>query len=114
MFSRRYELFRDFQESILGIVVCKFILLVFSGGDSLLFYLFIYFFTYSFIYLLLLLFSDSVIIIVVIEIILLGLFCPRLDWEYLYPELLGILVQIDDSCNGFSQNPSFGQIDEFS
>lgn len=37
IFSRRYELLRDSQESILGMVVCKFILLVFSGGDSLLF-----------------------------------------------------------------------------
>ena len=35
IFSRRYELFRDSQESILGMVVCKFILLVFSGGHSL-------------------------------------------------------------------------------
>ena len=59
--------------------------------------LFIYFFTYSFIYLLLLLFfSDSVIIFVVIEIFLLGLFCPLLDWEYLCLELLGVLGQIDD------------------
>ena len=33
----RYELSRDSRESILGLVVCKFILLVFSGGDSLLF-----------------------------------------------------------------------------
>ena len=37
IFSRRYELLRDSQENILGMVVCKFILLVFSGGDSLLF-----------------------------------------------------------------------------
>ena len=37
IFSRRYELSRDSRESILGAVVCKFILLVFSGGDSLLF-----------------------------------------------------------------------------
>ena len=36
-YSRRYELSRDSQESILGVVVCKLILLVFSGGDSLLF-----------------------------------------------------------------------------
>ena len=68
------------------------------------FILFIYFFTYSFIYLLLLLllllllffFSDSVIIFVVIEIFLLGLFCPRLDWEYLCLDLLGVLGQLDD------------------
>ena len=32
IFSRRYELSR---ESVLGMVVCKFILLVFPGGDSL-------------------------------------------------------------------------------
>ncbi|KAK2564480.1 hypothetical protein P5673_011922, partial [Acropora cervicornis] len=38
------------------------------------------------------------IIIVVIEIFLLGLFCPRL--EYLCPELLGVLSQIDDGFNG--------------
>ena len=38
IFPRRYELFRDSQESILGMAVCKFILLVFSGGESLLFY----------------------------------------------------------------------------
>ena len=37
IFSRRYELSRDSRESILGVFVCKFILLVFSGGDSLLF-----------------------------------------------------------------------------
>ena len=37
IFSRRYQLSRDSRESILGAVVCKFILLVFSGGDSLLF-----------------------------------------------------------------------------
>ena len=37
IFSRRYELSRDFTKSILGVFVCKFILLVFSGGDSLLF-----------------------------------------------------------------------------
>ena len=69
-----------------------------------LFYLFICLFIY---------FLDSVIIIVVIEIFLLGLFCPRLGWEYLCPELLGVLGQIDDGMNGFSQNPSFGQISEF-
>ena len=74
-------------------VVCKFILLVFSGGDSLLFYLFIS--------LLLFFFSDSVIIFVVIEIFLLGLFCPRVDWEYLCLELLGVLGQIDDCFNDF-------------
>ena len=107
LFSGRYGLYRDSQESILGIVVCKFIFLVFSGGDSLLFYTFIYFFIYLFTF-----FFNSVIIIVVIEIFLLGLFCPRL--EYLCPELLGVLSQIDDGFNGFSQNPSFGQIDEFS
>ena len=39
IFSRRYELLRDSQESILGMVVCKFIPLVFSGGDSLLFFM---------------------------------------------------------------------------
>ena len=39
IFSRRYELSRDSRESILGVVVCKFILLVFSGGDSLLFFM---------------------------------------------------------------------------
>ena len=85
-------------------VVCKFILLVFSGGDSLLFYLFIYLlFFYLFIYLFLYyyFFSDSVIIFVVIEIFLLGLFCPRVDWEYLCLELLGVLGQIDDCFNGF-------------
>ena len=63
IFSRRYELLRDSQESILGMVVCKFIILVFSGGDSLLFYLLIFFFHLFiclFIY-----FSDSVIIIVI-------------------------------------------------
>ena len=48
--SRRYELSRDSRESILGAVVCKFILLVFSGGDSLLFFIFIFYF-YLFIYL---------------------------------------------------------------
>ena len=89
-------------------VACKFILLVFSGGGSLLIYLLIYFFTYSFTYF----FSDSVIIFVVIEIFLLDLFCPRLDWEYLCPELLGVLGQIDDGFNGFSQNPSLVQIGE--
>ena len=56
---------------------------------------------------LLLFFSDSVIsIIVVIEIFPLGLFCPRLDWEYLCPELLGGLGQIDGGFYGFSQNPT--------
>ena len=51
IFSRRYELSRDSRESILGAVVCKFILLVFSGGDSLLFFIFyFYLFTYLFIY----------------------------------------------------------------
>ena len=48
IFSRRYELLRDFRKSILGVFVCKFILLVFSRGDSLsfLFYfiLFVLFF----------------------------------------------------------------------
>ena len=34
IFSRRYELFRDSQESILVMVVCKFFLLVFSGGST--------------------------------------------------------------------------------
>jgi len=79
------------------------------------FILFIYFFTYSFIYLFIIIifFSDSVIIFVVIEIFLLGLFCPRLDWEYLCLELLGVLGQIDDCFNGFSQNPSLDQIGEF-
>ena len=38
IFSRRYELSRDSRESLLGVFVCKFILLVFSGGDSLLFF----------------------------------------------------------------------------
>ena len=82
-------------------VVCKFILLVFSGGDSLLL-IFIYLLFYLFIYLFIIIiiinifFSDSVIIFVVIEIFLLGLFCPRLDWEYLCLELLGVLGQIDD------------------
>jgi len=95
-------------------VVCKFILLVFSGGDSLLFYSFTFLLIHLFIYLLLLFFfSDSVIIFVVIEIFLLGLFCPRLDWEYLCLELLGVLGQIDDCFNGFSQNPSLDQIGEF-
>ena len=95
-------------------VVCKFILLVFSGGDSLLFYLiFTFLLIHLIISLLLLFFSDSVTIFVVIEIFLLGLFCPRLDWEYLCLELLGVLGQIDDCFNGFSQNPSFGQIGEF-
>ena len=96
-------------------VACKFILLVFSGGDSLLFYLFTFLLIHLFLSLLLLLFffSDSVIIFVVIEIFLLGLFCPRLVWEYLCLELLGVLGQIDDCFNGFSQNPSFGQIGEF-
>ena len=94
-------------------VVCKFILLVFSGGDSLLFYLFTFLLIHLFISLLFF-FSDSVIIFfVVIEIFLLGLFCPRLDWEYLCLELLGVLGQIDDCFNGFSQNPSFGQMGEF-
>ena len=37
IFSRRYELSRDFRKSIIGVFVCKFILLVFPGGDSLLF-----------------------------------------------------------------------------
>ena len=92
-------------------VVCKFILLVFSGGDSLLFYLFTFLLIHLFLYYYF--FSDSVIIFVVIEIFLLGLFCPRLDWEYLCLELLGVLGQIDDCFNGFSQNPSFGQIGEF-
>ena len=40
IFSRRYELSRDFRKSILGVFVCKFILLVFAGGDSLLFSVF--------------------------------------------------------------------------
>ena len=82
-------------------VVCKFILLVFSGGDSLLFYLFTFLLIHLFIFLLLFFFSDSVIIFVVIEIFLLGLFCPRVDWEYLCLELLGVLGQIDDCFNGF-------------
>ena len=74
------------------------------------FILFINFFTYSFVYL----FIFLVIIIAVIEIFPLGLFCPLLDWEYLCPKLLGLLGQIDGGFNGFSQNPSFGQIDKFS
>ena len=49
IFSRQYELSRDSWESILGVAVCKFILLVFSGGDSLLFFIFIYLF-YIFLY----------------------------------------------------------------
>ena len=57
--------------------------------------------------------TDSVIIIVVIEIFPLGLFYPRLDREYLCPELLSVLGQIDDGFNGLTQNPSFGQIGEF-
>ena len=40
IFSRRYELARDSRESILGVFVCKFSLLVFSGGNSLLFFVF--------------------------------------------------------------------------
>ena len=40
IFSRRYELSRDSRKSIIGVFVCKFILLVFSGGDSLLFCVF--------------------------------------------------------------------------
>ena len=44
IFSRRYELSRDSRESILGVFVCKFILLVFSGGDSLLFLFFQFYF----------------------------------------------------------------------
>ena len=86
---------------------------MFSGGDSLLFYLFTFLLIHLIISLLLLFFSDSVIIFVVMEMFLLGLFCPRLDWEYLCLELLGVLGQIDDCFNGFSQNPSFGQIGEF-
>ena len=39
-------------------------------------------------------FLDSVIIIVVNEIFLLGLFCPRLEWEYLCPALLGVLMTV--------------------
>ena len=97
-------------------VVCKFILLVFSGGDSLLFYLFTFLLIHLsislFLFLFFFFFSDSVIIFVVIEIFFLGL-CPRLDWEYLCLEHLGVLGQIDDCVNGFSQNPSFGQIGEF-
>ena len=31
IFSRRYELSRDFRKSILGVFVCEFILLVFAG-----------------------------------------------------------------------------------
>ena len=75
----------------------------------ILFLYFFTFFTYSFIFF----FSNSVIIFVVIEIFLLGLFCTRPDWEYPCPELLGVFAQIDDGFNGFSQNPSFGQIGEF-
>ena len=86
---------------------------MFSGGDSLFFYLFTFLLIHLIISLLLLFFSDSVIIFVVIEMFLLGLFCPRLDWEYLCLELMGVLGQIDDCFNGFSQNPSFGQIGEF-
>ena len=51
IFSRRYELSRDSRESILGAVVCNFILLVFSGGDSLLFFIFYFYFLFLFIYL---------------------------------------------------------------
>ena len=57
IFSRRYELSRGSRESILGVVVCKFILLVFSGGDSLLFlFLYILFYIFTFFC-----FSDSVL-----------------------------------------------------
>ena len=49
IFSRRYELSRDSRESILGVFVCKFILLVFSGGDSLLF-IFILFYLFVFLF----------------------------------------------------------------
>ena len=77
------------------------------------FILFTFLLIHLIISLLLLFFPDSVIIFVVIEIFLLGLFCPRLDCEYLCLELLGVLGQIDDCFNGFSQNPSFGQIGEF-
>ena len=45
IFSCRYELSRDSRESILGVVVCKFILLVFSEGDSLLFFIFSFVFS---------------------------------------------------------------------
>ena len=48
IFSRRYDLSRDSRESILGVVVCKFILLVFSGGDSLLFLFYIYLHSFVF------------------------------------------------------------------
>ena len=56
----------------------------------LLFYLFIYLFIYFLIQLLFLL-------------LLKYFFYTRLDWEYLCLELLGVLGQIDDGFNGFSQ-----------
>ena len=79
-------------------VVCKFFLLVFSGGDSLLFYSFIYLLFYLFIYLFI-----YFLIQLLFLLLLKYFFYTRLDWEYLCPELLGVLGQIDDGFNGFSQ-----------
>ena len=57
------------------------------------FILFIYLF-YLFICLIFYFLDSVIIIIVVIEIFLLGLFCPRLEWEYLCPALLGVLMTV--------------------
>ena len=60
-------------------------------------HLFIYFFTYSFIYL-------FIFLIQLLFLLLLKyFFYTRLNWEYLCQELLGVLGQIDDGFNGFSQ-----------
>ena len=80
-------------------VVCKFNLLVFSGGDSLLFYSFIYLLFYLFLYLFIYLFLIQLLFLLLLKYF----FYTRLDWEYLCPELLGVLGQIDDGFNGFSQ-----------
>jgi len=84
IFFRRHELSRDSRESILRVVLSKFILMVFSGVDSHLFFIYFYlliYFRFCYYY----------------WNIFRGLFCARLDWDYLCPELLGVLHYVGPS-----------------
>ena len=76
-------------------VVCKFILLVFSGGDSLLFYLFT-FFTYSFIYF----FIIIIIIFFQIQLLFLLLLKYISSRPLLPPSRLGVSVPRTLGCFG--------------
>ena len=62
------------------------------------FILFIYLFTFLLIHLFI-----YFLIQLLFLLLLKYFFYTRLDWEYLCPELLGVLGQIDDGFNGFSQ-----------